>query len=54
MKDEIIEEIRKIRKSIDEMIDKNPKQFESEMESIRTRYKNRLVRLEPRYIKNAA
>ena len=54
MKDEIIEEIRKVRLELDELIKNDPEQFKREIEDIQNRYKDRLVSGQPRYIKKNA
>lgn len=51
MKDKIVEEIRAIRKKMDQVIEKDPKKFHDEIAAIQKKYRNRLVTLGPRFKK---
>ncbi|MBY0246889.1 MAG: hypothetical protein K2Q17_04395 [Nitrospiraceae bacterium] len=54
MKDKIVEEVRSIRKQLDEEIEENPQKFRGEIAAIRNKYRNRLVTLGPRIKKKTA
>jgi hypothetical protein len=54
MKDKIIDEIRSVRKKLDKETGKNPKKFANHIDSIREKYKERLVTLGPKIRKKHA
>ena len=54
MKDKIIDEIRLIRRKLDQVIEKNPKKFSDEIKAIQKKYQERLVTLGPRHQKKSA